>query len=276
MTDPSLMQSLVSVLKELYGALYNTLRAAQGTDPGWALVWLIGLSFAYGVLHVMLPGHQKAVIGAYFLSENSRYGQGFLAGGLFAVFHALSATLLPFLLRLILQLTFGQTSQLSSRLTQTVAVAGILLVALILFVFKLKDIPELRRRALLGRMRRRMGFDLHERLETAYEPIPWRKLLPFLFFAAILPCPDTIIFLAALSRGAIGPGLSAVVAMTLGMTVTLTAIALSVIAAKRTGRGLARRTEGWVGVFLVEVAGLLVLVAFAFLLLPLAGGPGGS
>ena len=276
MTDPSLMQSLVSVLKELYGALYNTLRAAQGTDPGWALVWLIGLSFAYGVLHVMLPGHQKAVIGAYFLSENSRYGQGFLAGGLFAVFHALSATLLPFLLRLILQLTFGQTSQLSSRLTQTVAVAGILLVALILFVFKLKDIPELRRRALLGRMRRRMGFDLHERLETAYEPIPWRKLLPFLFFAAILPCPDTIIFLAALSRGAIGPGLSAVVAMTLGMTVTLTAIALSVIAAKRTGRGLARRSEGWVGVFLVEVAGLLVLVAFAFLLLPLAGSPGGS
>jgi ABC-type nickel/cobalt efflux system permease component RcnA len=276
MTDPSLMQSLVSVLKGLYETLFTTLKAAQGTAPGWALTWLIVLSFSYGVLHVMLPGHQKAVIGAYFLSENSRYGQGFLAGALFAIFHALSATLLPFLLRLILQLTFGQTSQLSSRLTQSVAVAGILLVALVLFAFKLKDIPELRRRALLGKMRRRMGFDLHERLETAYEPIPWRKLLPFLFFAAILPCPDTIIFLAALSRGAIGPGLSAVFAMTLGMTVTLTAIALSVIAAKRTGRGLARRTEGWVGLFLVEVAGLAVLVAFAFLLLPLAGGPGSN
>jgi ABC-type nickel/cobalt efflux system permease component RcnA len=272
MTDSGPLSSLIAILKDLYTALSSALRAAQGTDPGMALALLIGLSFAYGVLHVVLPGHQKAVIGAYFLSENSRYGQGFLAGALFAVFHALSATLLPFILRVVFQLTFGQTNQLSSKLTQSIAVAGILLVALILFILKLKDIPELRRRAQLGRMRRRMGFDLHDRLETAYEPIPWRKLLPFLFFAAILPCPDTIVFLAALSRGAVGPGLASVGAMTLGMALTLTAIALSVIAAKRTGRGrLARRSGGWIGVFSVEVAGLVVLVAFAFLLIPLAG-----
>jgi len=271
MIDSNFLGSFVSVLKDLYQGLYSTLKAAQGADPGWAVAWLVGLSFAYGVLHVMLPGHQKAVIGAYFLSENSRYGQGFLAGGLFAVFHGLSATIFPFLLRALLQLTFGQTNQLSARWAQMVAVVGILLVALVLFAFKLKDIPELRRRSVLGKMRTRMGFDLHDRLETAYEPIPWKKLLPFLFFAAILPCPDTIVFLAALSRGAVGLGLASVAAMTLGMAATLTVIALSVIAAKRAGRGVTRRQGGWVGMFLVEVAGLVVLVAFAFLLIPIGG-----
>ena len=274
MTDPNQMASFLSMLKDLYQALYHALRSAQGPDPAQGLTLLVGLSFAYGVFHVMLPGHQKAVIGAYFLSENSRYGQGLLAGGLFALFHALSATLLPLLLRTVLQLTLGQTNQLNSRLTQTVAVAGILVMAFILFVWKLKGIPELRRRANLAKMRRRLGFDLHDRLETAYEPVPWRRLLPFLFFAAILPCPDTIIFLVSLSQGAVGPGLAAVGAMTLGMAATLTAIALSVIAAKRSGRGLARRAEGWAGLFVVEVLGLAILVAFAFLLIPSTGTQG--
>lgn len=275
MTDPTFLDGLLGVLRELYQALFHSLKAAQTDGGGVALALLAGLSFAYGVLHVLLPGHQKTIIGAYFLSENARFGQGLLAGLLFAVFHALSATLLPLVLRLTLQLTMGQTNQLSSQVTQTAAVIGILAVAAILFGFKLKDLPELRRRSHLEAMRRRLGFDLHERLETAYEPVPWRKLIPFLFFAALLPCPDTIIFLASLSLGAVGPGLTAVGAMTLGMAVTLTAIALSVIAAKRSGRGLRRRSMGWLGVFLVEVAGLVVLVLFALLLLPLSppGGP---
>lgn len=271
MTDFSFVPWLVSILKGLYETLYPVLKAAQGADPGLAVLVLVGLSFTYGVLHILLPGHQKAVIGAYFLSENARYGQGFLAGGLFAIFHAMSATLLPFALRAVFQLSFGKTSQLVGHLTTLVAVVGIFVVALVLFLLKLKAIPELRRRAALGTMRRRMAFDLHERLETTYEPIPWRKLLPFLFFAAILPCPDTIIFLGALSRGAIVPGLAAVAAMTLGMTATLTIIALSVIAAKQGGRGVARRRGGGLGSFFLDMAGLLVLVASAIILLLIDG-----
>jgi len=63
-------------------------------------------------------------------------------------------------------------------------------------------------------------------------------------------------------------------AMTLGMAATLTVIALSVIAAKRSGRGLAKRAEGWAGLFLVEILGLVVLVVFAFLLIPPTGSLG--
>jgi len=273
MPDAGSFDALLALLRGLYQDLFHGLRAAQSPDAGFALLVVAGLAFAYGVLHVLLPGHQKTVIGSYFLSENADYRQGFLAGGLFALFHGLSATLVPLFLRFVLDMTLGQSSQLSARFTQTLAFGGILLVALGLFVLKLRQLPELRRRADLTRVRRTLGFDLHDRLETAYEPVPWRRLLPFLFFAAILPCPDTIVFLAALGLGAVGPGLAAVAGMTLGMTATLTVIALSVIAAKRSGRGLRRRTEGWVTVFLVELLGLAVLVAFAFLLVPPDLGP---
>ena len=69
-------------------------------------------------------------------------------------------------------------------------------------------------------------------------------------------------------------GLASVAAITLGMAATLTGIALAVIAAKRTGRGLARRSEGWIWVFLLEVGGLVLLVAFAFLLVPIGSNSG--
>jgi len=266
-------ETILELQRQFHQGLSSSLRAAQAPNGEWALVLLLGFSFLYGVFHTLLPGHQKAVIGAYFVSENARYGQGFLAGALFAVFHAASAIGVLLLVRLVLKFTAGQSLAQATIFTQTVSAWGILLVAVVLFFFKLKDMGELRRRAALGKMRRRLGFDLHERLETAYEPVPWRRFLPFLFFAALLPCPGTLlVLLFSLSLGALGLGLASVAAITLGMAATLTALALAIIAAKRTGGTAARkRTEGWVGVFLLEVLGLVVLVGFAFFLIPLGG-----
>lgn len=265
-------EAILELQRHFHQGLSASLRAAQGPDGGMALVLLLGFAFLYGVFHTLLPGHQKAVIGAYFLSENARYGQGFLAGALFAVFHAFTAVAVLLIIRLVLEFTAGQSLAHASVITQTVSAWGVLVVAVVLFVLKLKDIGELRRRADLSKMRRRLGFDLHERLETAYEPVPWRRFLPFLFFAALLPCPGTLlVLLFSLSLGALGLGLAAVAAITLGMAATLTALALAVIAAKRSGRGLTRRTEGWVGVFVLETLGLVALVVLAFFLIPFDG-----
>lgn len=266
-------QLILDLQRGFHQGLSASLRAADSPDGGMALLLLLGFSFLYGVFHTLLPGHQKAVIGAYFLSENARYGQGFLAGLLFSVFHAVPVIALVLLLRLALEVTAGQTLNQTTVLTQTVSAWGVLAVAFVLFVLKLKDIGELRRRSALARVRRRLGFDLHDRIETAYEPVPWRRFVPFLFFAALLPCPGTIlVLLFSLSLGALGLGLAAVAAITLGMAATLTVLALAIIAAKRTGGGIARRrTGGWVGVFLLEVVGLVILAAFAFLLIPFDG-----
>jgi len=267
-----LTETILELQRQFHQGLSASLRAAQAPDGGFALFLLLGFSFLYGVFHTLLPGHQKAVIGAYFVSENARYAQGFLAGALFAVFHAVSAVGVLLLVRLGLQFSAGQSLTQATMLTQTVSAWGILLVATVLFLMKLKDIGELRRRSVLAKMRRRMGFDLHDRLETSYEPVPWRRFLPFLFFAALLPCPGTLlVLLFSLSLGALGLGLASVAAITLGMAATLTALALAIITAKRSGRGLTRRNEGWAGVFLLEVLGLLIMVVLAFILIPFDG-----
>ena len=265
-------ETILALQKQFHEGLSASLRAAQAPDGGIALGLLLGFAFLYGVFHTLLPGHQKAVIGAYFISENARYGQGFLAGALFALFHAISAIAVLLVIRLALHFTAGQSLSQATNLTQLGSAWGIFAVAGILFILKLRDIPELRRQTTLGQMRRRLGFDLHERLETAFEPVPWKRFLPFLFFAALLPCPGTLlVLLFSLSLGALGLGLAAVAAITLGMAATLTVLALAIIAAKRTGRGIARKRDGWVGMFVVEILGLLVLVAFAFLLIPFDG-----
>jgi ABC-type nickel/cobalt efflux system permease component RcnA len=267
-----MIDTILILQKQFNEGLTASLRAAMTPDGTAALMLLLGFSFLYGVFHTMLPGHQKTVIGAYFLSENASYGQGFLAGGLFSVFHAVTAVSVLLLLRLVLQFTAGQSLNQATILTQTVSAWGILAVAVILFVMKLRGIGELRRKSDLTKMRRRIGFDLHDRLETAYEPVPWRRFLPFVFFAAVLPCPGTLLVLFfSLRLGALVLGLASVVAITLGMAATLMGLALMVISAKKTGRGLARKKGGWVGVFVLEVAGLILLVGFAFFLVPFNG-----
>ncbi len=50
--------------RQAQNALAAAVRALRGGEPG-ALAALLGVSFSYGVLHAVGPGHGKALIGAY-------------------------------------------------------------------------------------------------------------------------------------------------------------------------------------------------------------------
>ncbi len=55
---------------------------------------LLGISFVFGMLHAIGPGHRKMVIVAYFVGEKSSPLKGILTGFLLAAVHAASAILL--------------------------------------------------------------------------------------------------------------------------------------------------------------------------------------
>ncbi len=241
----------------------------MGPDGAWALTLLLLFSFLYGVFHTLLPGHQKSIVGAYFMSENARYGQGLLAGALFAVLHASVAVAALVLVRLVFQLSAAQSLAQATFWTQTLAAWGVIAVGFGLFLQKMRGLGEVRRRAELERVRRELGFDLHDRLEASFEPVPWRRFLPFLVFTALMPCPGTLmVLLFSLSLGAFSLGLASVAAISLGMAATLTVIALGIIWMKKRGRALTTRAPGRATVFAVEALSLFILVAFALLLLP--------
>jgi nickel/cobalt exporter len=101
------MELILDWQKAFHDGLTSALKQASLPDGGWALLMLLAFSFLYGVFHTLLPGHQKTVLGAYFASENARWVQGWLAGILFAIFHALTAILALWIVRWGLEMTAG-------------------------------------------------------------------------------------------------------------------------------------------------------------------------
>jgi nickel/cobalt transporter (NicO) family protein len=78
--------------KEFYRAMTNALKAMR--DDGTMPWLLIGLSFAYGVLHAAGPGHGKAVISSYMLANETTLRRGIVLSFVSAFLQALSALLI--------------------------------------------------------------------------------------------------------------------------------------------------------------------------------------
>lgn len=87
--------------KSFYSAMTHSLKEIRSGHGG--AFWLIGLSFAYGVLHAAGPGHGKAVISSYMLASQTQLRRGillsFVSAGLQASVGVLVIGSLAFLLR---------------------------------------------------------------------------------------------------------------------------------------------------------------------------------
>ncbi|MGL4441014.1 MAG: nickel transporter, partial [Bosea sp. (in: a-proteobacteria)] len=59
---------IISWQAQFYRELTATLKLAKESTP--ALLTLLGLGFGYGVIHAAGPGHGKAVISAYIMSDD--------------------------------------------------------------------------------------------------------------------------------------------------------------------------------------------------------------
>ncbi|SEA90910.1 DUF3299 domain-containing protein [Rubrimonas cliftonensis] len=89
-------------------SLYTSGMPALGeAGSGAAIFWALLLSFGYGALHTLGPGHGKAVVISYFVGTGGSLRRGLTMGARIAVFHVLSAVVVVFLLDLAVQQTTG-------------------------------------------------------------------------------------------------------------------------------------------------------------------------
>ncbi|MDJ0956139.1 MAG: nickel/cobalt transporter [Arenicellales bacterium] len=80
--------------REFHRALTRELRDLRGKDGvGWALVLM---SILYGVLHAAGPGHGKAVLTTYLLTQRSRLNRGIAMGTSAALLQGVTALLLVY------------------------------------------------------------------------------------------------------------------------------------------------------------------------------------
>ena len=63
-------------------------------------VWVLLLGFVYGVVHAIGPGHGKAVVTSYFLSQDKKWRDGVIMGFEIGLSHVTSAIIFVYCTRI--------------------------------------------------------------------------------------------------------------------------------------------------------------------------------
>jgi nickel/cobalt exporter len=254
-----------------------------GDGAGIGTLWaLLVVGFSYGVAHTLGPGHGKAVVVAYFLDGKKRaWIDGIFAGVWVSITHTVAALVLAGVLALI-----GMLSPLAAqgrvKLVELVSYGLIFAIGL----WRLHA-------GLTGRLHEHDHGDGHDHAHHDHghghhhhghdhghhhqdhhhhEAVPrWRRFLRLdsglglLTAAGVAPCAGAVVMvLISAALGVLWAGLLGVVAIALGMAITLAVIGIGSMLAHRLLVG--DRTSNAVGRIVTVLAALLVVGTSGFLL----------
>lgn len=265
---------LVAWQRDLHRALTEAIAALDAAPTSAAWLGLLGLSFGYGVFHAAGPGHGKAVLGTYLLSQGGALRRALLLSCLASLLQALVA------IGLVTVLVHGLgwlTRQAMGSVVWLEQASYLLVVALGLWLCW---------RALTAH-RRAPGSNDHDHdhdpheCDCAHHLTPqqatdWRGALAVVASIGMRPCSGSVLLVGAASLlGHYWSGVLAVLAMAAGTALTVSALALiSVMARGWAERHLQRltgsmnlerclRVVGFAGGALILMLGLSLFVAGA-------------
>lgn len=218
--------------------------AAQG--DGVFIAFLLA-AFAWGALHALSPGHGKAMVAAYLIGTRGTPRHAVALGAIVTATHTIGVFALGLVTLLLAQFILPEDVYPWLNLA-----AGLLIVGV--------GVAVLRSRIRWASRRRAGGPDdpppgpdqghahppahhghdhhhhSHRHGEQDPEDVTWPGVLGMGISAGLIPCPSAlVVLLAAISQHQVGLGLVLIVAFSLGLAATLTALGLSVVYAKRIG-----------------------------------------
>jgi ABC-type nickel/cobalt efflux system permease component RcnA len=253
--------------RRIQQTLSGSLRDIKAGSGSLALWTLATVCFGYGVVHTLGPGHGKAVVVAYFLDSSRPRGwiEGIFAGAWIAFTHTLAALLLVGALKLL-----GTVGLLGAlREVRNVEMVSYLLILLI-GIWRLWA-------GITGRVHEHHHGDDHEHGHAQdhdhhddhhHHDTGQRTLAGWLLLTAagIAPCAGAlVVILLAIALDIIWAGVVGVIAIALGMAITLSAIGLASMVAHRLIIADGRSQE--IGRFTAIAASLIVIATAGTLLL---------
>jgi ABC-type nickel/cobalt efflux system permease component RcnA len=208
-------------------------------------VWVVLLSLLvaafWGAAHALTPGHGKAIVAGYLVGTRGRPRDAFLLGGIVTVTHTAGVFALGLVTLLLSRFVVPET--LYPWLT---LVSGLLVVGVGGSVL----------------WRRRPGRGGHDHDHDGHRhdhAIERRGLLGVGVAAGLLPCPSAlVVLLSAIALHRVGFGLALIVAFSVGLAATITAIGLVAVLAKR---AFSRLTLNGPVVRLLPAASALAILA---------------
>jgi nickel/cobalt exporter len=246
--------------RRIQQSLSTSLRDIKSGSGSLALWTLLAVCFGYGVVHTLGPGHGKAVVVAYFLdSKRPRaWIEGVFAGSWIAFTHTLAALLLAGGLK-----TFAVVGLFGAlREVRNVEIVSYTLILLIGFWRLWAGIS--------GHLHEHAhGDDDHHHDHDHHHQHPAQRTLAgwlLLTAAGIAPCAGAlVVILLSLALGVLWAGVVGVIAIALGMAITLAAVGMASMVAHRLIIGDGRSRE--IGRFTAIAASLIVIVTTGTLLL---------
>jgi nickel/cobalt transporter (NicO) family protein len=284
-TQQSLQRDLATGVKSL-----------KGDNAFAGAMMLAALSFIYGVVHAVGPGHGKTIISSYVVANEETVRRGVIISFIAAGLQALTAILLVGILAFALNASGLQINAWSNQL-EMVSYALIALVGAWLLTTQLMAIFRRRQesRAVVARgPEHGQGHDHHHHHHNGHDhghahehdhhhdhaegeacghivdarklagPFSWRKILAVVFSVGIRPCTGAILVLVfALTQGMFWAGVAATFAMAIGTAITVAALATLALGS----RELALRLGGRSGAFANAVWTICALGGSALILL---------
>ena len=277
-SPPSLVARIaggfMTLQSEVNRTINHRLVAIKREHSLTALLLGLAIAFAYGVFHAVGPGHGKAVLLSYFLSQDAKISRGVWMGAQIAFFHVVSAIVIVVIVHLILQQAFGgPVDELDFLKIASYAAITLIGAAMLRGAFR-----RLRRaRHSHDHAGHHHDHDApgHVHDETCGHVSPvqaWREGGLLSVAVGLIPCSGAVLILVyCLANGLLLSGVLMAAAIGVGMAITLSVIGIAAIFGRqralataerhgRSGGGRPRAALGLIGPALITLFGATMLI----------------
>jgi ABC-type nickel/cobalt efflux system permease component RcnA len=291
---------------KLQGALATSVKRMKTDDPMSGALALAALSFLYGILHAIGPGHGKAIISSYVVANEETVRRGVLISFIAAGLQALTAIALVGVVLIGLNATGLQVNAWSNYL-ESVSYALIAAVGLYLLLTQLARLWRGWRKAPASRAGASHSHHDHDHghqhrhdhdhgpqhhahphgeacdhcdhivdARQLAGPFSWRKVLAVVFSVGIRPCTGAILVLVfAVTQGVFWAGVAATFAMALGTAITVAALATLALGSRELALKLGGANAAWANAVWTActIGGALIIFLFGLFLFMASLGP---
>jgi ABC-type nickel/cobalt efflux system permease component RcnA len=280
------------------------------TDPLGGAITLAVLSFVYGVLHAVGPGHGKTIISSYVIANEETVRRGVIISFIAAGLQALTAVVLVGVLLIALGATGLQVNAWSNQL-ETISYAMIALVGLYLLWSQIRSVWRRWRADRTVTVIERdgeghsdhhhhhaHGHHHHGHSDHHHEkhhhhapgeacdhmvdvrqlagPVSWRKMMAVVFSVGIRPCTGAILVLVfALTQGLFWAGVAATFAMAVGTAITVAVLATLALSSRELALKLGGANSAWASMVwsTCAIGGATIILLFGVLMFTASLGP---
>jgi ABC-type nickel/cobalt efflux system permease component RcnA len=202
------------------------------------LLLLLLAALGWGALHALSPGHGKAMVAAYLVGSKGTSRHAVALGAVVTMTHTIGVFALGLVTLLLAQYILPE--DLFPWLT---LISGLLVVAIGLAVLRSRVGHHRAQRShrhahedepAHGHSHEEHHHDSHGHRHDVPDAITWKGLVGMGASAGLIPCPSAlVVLLGAVAQHQVALGLLLILAFSVGLAATLTALGLLVVHARR-------------------------------------------